>query len=69
MSHHQYHRFYPIALATVLDYGCGEAVSADRVVARCGKLILCDATSSVKSILLKHYTGHRNVEVIAPKDV
>ena len=29
--------------AAVLDYGCGEAVHADRVAAKAGRLILCEA--------------------------
>ena len=61
--------FIQSPFAIVLDYGCGEALSADRVAARCGKLILCDAAASVRSVLLKRYTGHGNVKVIAPEDV
>ena len=61
--------FIQSPFAIVLDYGCGEALSADRVAARCGKLILCDAAGSVRSVLSKRYTGHGNVKVIAPEDV
>ena len=55
--------------ATVLDYGCGEALAADSVAARCGKLILCDASSSLRSPLEKRHAGHSKVKVIAPQGV
>ena len=55
--------------ATVLDYGCGEALAADSVAARCGKLILCDASSSLRSALEKRHAGHGKVKVIAPQGV
>ena len=35
--------------ATVLDYGCGEALSADKVAARCAHLTLCDAAPLVRN--------------------
>src|SRR5688500_5562537 len=37
--------------AAVLDYGCGEALSADRIAARCGRLYLCDAAGTVRERL------------------
>ena len=55
--------------ATVLDYGCGEALAANSVAARCSKLILCDASRSLRSALEKRHAGHGKVKVIAPPGV
>jgi hypothetical protein len=39
----------PHANATVLDYGCGEALEAGKVAAACGKLFLCEAGPSLRA--------------------
>jgi SAM-dependent methyltransferase len=61
-------RLIPSADAAVLDYGCGEALSADRVAARCGRLYLCDAAPLVRERLLARFAGDARIAVLAPED-
>ena len=51
--------------ARVLDYGCGEALSADRVAEACRRLYLCDAARTVRERLAERYASNPNIEVIA----
>ena len=62
-------RLIPSPDAAVLDYGCGEALSADRVAARCGRLSLCDAAPLVRERLLARFAGDARIAVLAPEDV
>jgi len=52
--------------ATVLDYGCGEALHADVVAARAGRLILCEPAPGVRARLAEHWHAAPNIEVCAP---
>jgi SAM-dependent methyltransferase len=54
---------------TMLDYGCGEALSADRAAARVSQLILCDAAASVRTHLSARYAGNTKITVRQPEDV
>jgi SAM-dependent methyltransferase len=59
----------PRPAATVLDFGCGEALYADKVRAACGRLILCDAAHSLRDDLERRLAGHEGISVIAPEDL
>jgi len=61
-------RLVPSPDAAVLDFGCGEALSADRVAARCGRLYLCDAAPLVRERLLARFAGDARIAVLAPED-
>lgn len=50
--------------AVVLDFGCGEALEADRIAARCTRLYLCDAAEPVRAELAARFAGHPVVRVI-----
>jgi SAM-dependent methyltransferase len=50
--------------AHVLDYGCGEATSADLVAAACGQLVLAEAAPNVRASLTMRYAGHPKIAVI-----
>lgn len=52
--------------ATVLDYGCGEALSAGDVASRCRQLYLCDAAPSVRDDLARRFHSTGNINVVAP---
>lgn len=56
----------PDDAATVLDFGCGEALSADLVAARCRKLILVDAADTVRDKLAARFGENRSIQVLAP---
>jgi SAM-dependent methyltransferase len=53
----------------VLDYGCGEALFADRVAHRCSRLYLCDAAPSVRAELQRRFASVDNIVVVAPDDM
>lgn len=55
--------------AAVLDHGCGEALSADRVAARCGRLVLCDGAPLVRERLAARFGRDTKIQVIAPEEV
>ncbi|MET0531411.1 MAG: methyltransferase domain-containing protein [Microvirga sp.] len=55
--------------AVVLDYGCGEALFADKVAARCAKLYLSDAASLVRERLNERFGGNDRIAVLAPDEV
>lgn len=55
--------------ATVLDFGCGEALSADRVTASCARLILCDGAPLVRQRLAERSGADPKVRVIAPEEL
>jgi SAM-dependent methyltransferase len=55
--------------AVVLDYGCGDALEADRVAARCRQLFLCDSAASVRNALAQRFAGNSVVRVLAPEEV
>ena len=60
-------RLVPSPDAVVLDYGCGEALSADEVAARCAKLYLCDAAPLVRSRLEASFGANPAIVVLAPE--
>lgn len=61
--------YVPRASARVLDYGCGEALSADRVAAHCGHLTLSDAAPSVTAALAERWRDHPTIAVSSLDDL
>jgi SAM-dependent methyltransferase len=55
--------------ASVLDYGCGEALHADLVAAPARALILCEAAPMVRAALAERLAGHAKIEVRSPEQV
>jgi SAM-dependent methyltransferase len=55
--------------AVVLDHGCGEALSADRVAAACSRLLLCDSAATVRARLTERFAAEPKIAVIAPEEV
>jgi SAM-dependent methyltransferase len=55
--------------ASVLDYGCGDALSADVVAASARALILCEAAPSVRGALAERFAGNPKIEVRSPEQV
>ncbi len=62
-------RYVPARDAVVLDYGCGEALHADRIAAAAGRLILCEAAPKVREALQARFDSTGNIEVRAPEEV
>ena len=53
----------------VLDYGCGEALAADRVAEVAGKLVLCEAAPGVRAALNARFAGNDKIEVRSPDEI
>jgi SAM-dependent methyltransferase len=55
--------FVPHPNAIVLDYSCGEALHADVIAARVGKLVLAEPAAGVRARLTARYAGNPKIEV------
>jgi len=62
-------RHVPSPDAVVLDFGCGEALHADRVAAACRRLILVDAAPKVRTGLAGRFSDNPDIEVRAPGEL
>jgi SAM-dependent methyltransferase len=58
--------YVPSPASHVLDYGCGEATSAELVATACGQLVLVEAAPNVRASLAMRYAGHPKIAVITP---
>ncbi len=58
--------YIPSPHAAVLDYGCGEALSANALAERCGRLYLFDAAPNVREKLRSRYSDHAKIIVLSP---
>lgn len=59
----------PASDAAVLDYGCGEALFADRVAEKCGRLYLADAAPLVRDRLRERFGTKSRIAVLAPEEL
>jgi ubiquinone/menaquinone biosynthesis C-methylase UbiE len=55
--------------ATVLDYACGEALSAGQVANACGKLILAEPAPGVRGRLIARFAPNTKIRVRSLEDV
>jgi SAM-dependent methyltransferase len=62
-------RLLPGKQARVLDYGCGEALHADRIAANCATLYLCEAAPTVRTRLKERFGKIANIAIVTPEDV
>jgi SAM-dependent methyltransferase len=58
--------YVPSSAAAVLDYGCGEATSADLIAAASGHLTMVEAAPNVRAALAARYAAHPNISVLTP---
>jgi cyclopropane fatty-acyl-phospholipid synthase-like methyltransferase len=59
----------PAKDAVVLDYGCGEALSATRAASRCARLYLVDAAPLVRDRLHERFESDPQITVLAPESM
>jgi SAM-dependent methyltransferase len=59
----------PSPQARVLDYGCGEALHADRVAAAAGELLLCEGAPRVRAGIAARFTGNAKIRAVAPDEI
>lgn len=55
--------------ARVLDFGCGEALSAATVADHAGSLVLCDAAETVRAGLARRFEHKSKIRVASPADI
>jgi SAM-dependent methyltransferase len=60
--------YVPSPAALVLDYGCGEANSADLIAAACAHLSLVEAAPNVRASLTARYAGQEKISVLTPDE-
>jgi len=60
--------YVPPHSANVLDYGCGEATSADLVTAASGHMSLVEAAPNVRAALTARYAVNPKVSVLTPDE-
>jgi SAM-dependent methyltransferase len=53
----------------VLDYGCGEAAYAERLVRKAESLTLCDAAPNLRERIKARVANERFISVLSPEDV
>jgi len=59
----------PSPQARVLDYGCGEALHADRVAAATSELLLCEGAPGVRAGIAARFADNAKIRAVAPEDV
>jgi SAM-dependent methyltransferase len=53
----------------MLDYGCGDALSADRVAEPLSRLILCEPAPNARLMLAARFAGNAKIVVRKPEDI
>src|ERR1700692_304246 len=61
--------YIPSAEAVVLDYACGEALSAARVAEACGKLYLAEPAPGVRGRLIARFAPNTKIRVRSLDDL
>jgi ubiquinone/menaquinone biosynthesis C-methylase UbiE len=61
--------YVPSPAASVLDYGCGEATSADLIADASGHLTMVEAAPNVRAALTARHAGNAKISVLAPEQV
>jgi SAM-dependent methyltransferase len=61
--------YIPFPVATVLDYSCGEALSAAQVAAACGQLILAEPAPGVRGRLSARFASNPKISVRSLDDL
>lgn len=54
--------------AHVLDFGCGEALSADLIARKCRRLLLVDSAPTIREKLKARFGDNRAIHVLAPDE-
>jgi len=61
--------FVPEPTARVLDYGCGDALHANRVAAVASEVLQCDSAPSVRAAMAARFAGNSRIKVVSPEEV
>jgi SAM-dependent methyltransferase len=60
---------YAPAGGVMLDYGCGDALFADRIAQGAGRLILCEAAPNVRAALATRFSDQDKIVVQTPEEI
>jgi len=55
--------------ARVLDHGCGEALYANKIAAKCGSLFLCEAAPTVRTRVADRFKNEPKIRIISPVEI
>lgn len=58
-----------VPAARVLDYGCGEALHADKIAPYCVELYLCEAAPKLRARLKQRFARVPSIRVISPEEL
>jgi len=61
--------YVPSPAATLLDYGCGEALHAERIAAKVARLVLVEAAPRIRAKLADRFAHDPRIDVRAPDDL
>jgi SAM-dependent methyltransferase len=61
--------YVPSPDAVVIDYSCGEALSAPRVADACGQLVLAEPAAGVRARLVARFKSNPKIEVCSLDDL
>jgi SAM-dependent methyltransferase len=61
-------KLVPAPNARVMDYGCGEATSADILANACGHLTMVEAAPNVRAALAARHAGNPKISVMTPDE-
>ena len=59
----------PDRRGVVLDWGCGDALAADRIAERCNMVFLYDAAESARARLRRRYDNHARIRILEKSDL
>ena len=60
--------YVPSLAASALDYGCGEATSADLLAAACEHHTMVEAAPNVRAALKARHAGNPKISVLTPDE-
>src|SRR5215813_3284829 len=55
--------------AVVIDYSCGEALSAERVADACGRLVLAEPAANVRARLAERFSNNTKIKACSLDDL
>jgi SAM-dependent methyltransferase len=59
----------PNRRGVVLDWGCGDALAADRIAERCSMVLLYDAADLMRARLRRRYDSHPRIRILEKFDL
>ena len=61
--------YVPGPQARVLDFGCGEAIHADKVAVVAAEVWLCESAATVRASMTARFAGNPRIKICSPEDL